>query len=107
MSGGSLLSLILFASSSVSMLVLFELVARRIAARTREAARTGRSDSALVPLPPALIGAFLSLVGLLLLFPWATSLSSERETGLQTGIVFAVLLAVGLLHTLSRNASAR
>ncbi len=107
MGGGSPLSLILFAGSLVSLLVLFELVARRIAARTREAACTGRSDSALVPLLPALIGAFLSLVELLLLFPWATSLSSERETGLQTGIVFAVLLGVGLLHALSRNASAR
>jgi len=107
MSGGSFWSVLLFAGSLVSLEVLLELVGRRTAARTREAACSGRSYSALAPLLPALISAFLCLVGLLLLLPWAASLSSQRDTGLQTGIVFAILLALGILHASTRTESSR
>ena len=103
MSGGSFWSVLLLAGSLMSLEVLLELVGRRT--RTREAACSGQSYSALAPLLPALISAFLCLVGLLLLLPWAASLSSQRDTGLQTGIVFAILVALGILHASTRTES--
>jgi hypothetical protein len=101
MSGGSLLLVILFAGSLASLLVLLELLDRRSAAGTRDAACPAYPS--LTPLLPALISAFLCLVGLLLLLPWAASLSSQGDTGLQTGIVFAILLAVGMLYASTRT----
>jgi len=107
MSGGSPLLVVLVAGSLVSLLVLLELVGRRAAARTPEAARPGQSYPSLTPLLPALISAFLCLVGLLLLLPWAASLSSQGDTGLETGIVFAILLAVGMLYASTRTEQRR
>jgi hypothetical protein len=105
MSGDSQLSVVLLAGSLVSLLILVELVGHRINAMPRETPSSGRNHSALSPFLPALVCAFLCLMGLLLILPWAASLSSQTETRLETGIVFAILLAAGILHVSTRTPS--
>ena len=100
------LLLTFFAGILICLLALREAVARRTTAITPEAPHPDQGRQALSLPLPTLICAFLCLVGLLLLIPWAASLSSEGAVGLLVGIAFAGPLALGLLHTLARNGPA-
>jgi hypothetical protein len=49
-------------------------------------------------LPTLLLVGFLCAVGATMMLPWAVSLSLTRTPGLVSGLVFAALLATGVLY---------